>query len=140
MCVLVLTRTNGTLFDATSIQEEDIVQLYVELGQTHPKGVLQYSVVGLVVLFHSMDEMLVMAHGVIKAMALCKEPIRLHTTSPSTTHVRAYVVVRDGEPSGTKFPAPDGEEVSQPSPSNPTHMGGPHISSRWILGVVGMPN
>ena len=79
----------------------------------------------LVVLFHSADEMLVMVHGVIKAMALCEKPIWLHTSPPSTTHVRAYVVVREGEPSGALSLTPDREEVPQPSHSNPMWMGGP---------------
>ena len=34
MCVLVLTRGDGTSFDAASIQEEDIIELCVEMGQT----------------------------------------------------------------------------------------------------------
>ena len=105
------------------------------LGQTHPKGVFWYSVVESIILFNSMDEMLVMAHGVIKATALCKEPMRLHMTPPSTTHVRACIVVRDGEPSGAQPPAPDREEEPQPSPSNPTQEGGPHINFRWTLGM-----
>ena len=127
MCVLVLTRSNRTLFNATSIQEEDIVELCIELGQRHPKGVLQYLVTESVILFCSVDEMLVKACGVIKAMVLCEKPIWLHMSPPSTTHVRAYVVVRDGEPSGTQPPIPDGEEVPQPSPINP-HLDGrtPH--------------
>ena len=119
MCVLVLTRSDGTTFSATSIQEEDIVELCIELGQTHPEGVLQYSMTELVALFHSTDEMLVMVHGVIKATALCKEPIQLCTSPPSTAHVRAYVVVRDGEPLGAQSMTPDREEVPQPFPSNP---------------------
>ena len=67
---------------------------------------LQYLANELVVLFHSMDEMLVTVHGLIKATALCEEPIRLHM-SPSTTHVRTYIVVRDGEPSGAQSLTPD---------------------------------
>ena len=43
MCVLAIARVDGTPFDATSIQEEDIVEIHVEVGQTHPKGVLQLS-------------------------------------------------------------------------------------------------
>ena len=78
MCVLVLTRSNGTLFDATSMWEENIIELCIQLGQTHPKGVLQYLAAELVVLFHSADEMLVAVHGVVKATALWKEPIRLN--------------------------------------------------------------
>ena len=82
----------------------------------------------LVLLFHSMDEMLC---GVIKAMALHEEPIRLSMTPPSTAHVRAYIAVRDGEPSGTQPLTPDREEEPQPSSSDPHQGGGPHINFRW---------
>ena len=41
-CILVLTRGDGTPFDAASIQEEDIIKICVWLGHTHPKGVLRY--------------------------------------------------------------------------------------------------
>ena len=101
MCILVLTSGNGTLFDAASIQEEDIIKICVWLGHTHPKGVLQYSAVKSVMLFHSIDKTLVTAHGVIKAMTLCKEAIKVRTSPPSATHVRAYMAIMDGEPSGT---------------------------------------
>ena len=116
-CVLALTGGDGTLFDAASIQEEDNIEICIQLGQTHPKGVLQYSAVKSVILFHSTDEMLVTACGVVKATALCKEPIRLRTSPPSATHVRAFMAVRDGEPSGTQPLTPDGEEPL-PSPND----------------------
>ena len=119
MCVLVLTRGDGTLFNATSIQEEEIIELCIILGWTHPKDVLWYLVVELVVSFHSADKMLVMACGVIKATALHEEPIKLHMTPPSTAHVRVYIVLRGGEPSGTKPLTPDREKVPQPSSCDP---------------------
>ena len=71
------------------------------------------------VLFHSVDEILVMVHGAIKATALHEETIWLHMSLPLTTHVRAYVAVRDGHPSGTHSLTPDREEVPQQSSSNP---------------------
>ena len=37
MCILVLTRGNGTPFNATSIQEEDIIEICVWLGHEPPK-------------------------------------------------------------------------------------------------------
>ena len=77
MCILVLTRSDDTLSEATSNQEEEIMEICIWLGQMHPKGVLWYSAVKSVILFHSMDEMLVAACGVIKGMALCEETIRL---------------------------------------------------------------
>ena len=39
--------------------------------------------------------------------------------SPSNAHVRVFVAVRDGCPSGAHTVTPDREEVPQPSPSNP---------------------
>ena len=61
MYILVLTRGYGTPFDATSLQQEDIIEICVWLGHTHPKGVLRYSTAELVMLFHSADDILVMA-------------------------------------------------------------------------------
>ena len=52
MCVLVLARGNGTPFNTTFIQEEDIIELCAEVGQTHPEGVLQFLAMELVVCFY----------------------------------------------------------------------------------------
>ena len=111
ICVLLLTRSDGTLFETASIQEEDITELCVEMGQTYPKGVIQFSVTELVILFCSGDEMLVMACRVIKATVLHKELIRLCTSPPSTTHLRAYIAVRDRQPPGTQSLTPDRDEI-----------------------------
>ena len=119
MCVLVLTRGHGTPFDATSIQEEDIIKLCVEMKQTHPEGVLWFLATESVIFFCSSDKMLATVCRATKAMVLHEEPIRLCTSPPSTTHLRAYIAVRDGQPSGTQSLTPDREEIPQPSPSNP---------------------
>ena len=58
-------------------------------------------------------------HRVTKAMVLGEESIRLHTSSPSTALLRAYIAVTDGWLSSTQSLNPDREEVPQPSPSNP---------------------
>ena len=76
MCIVILTRDEGTLFGASSIQEEGIIEICIWLGHAHPKGVLQYSGVKSVRLFHSADKMQATAWGVIKAMMLCKEVIK----------------------------------------------------------------
>ena len=106
MCILALNRGDGTPFDTAFIQEEDIIEICVQLGHTPPKGVVQYSVVKSVVLFHSMDEMLVTACGVVKEMTLHEESIQVRTSPPSAAYVRAYIAVMDGEPSGTQHPTP----------------------------------
>ena len=134
MCVLVLTKGNGTLFDATSIQE-GIIDICIQLGQTHSKGMLQYSAGESVILFQSVEEMLVTAHRVIKRRALCEEPIRLRMSPPSATHARAFMAAKDGELSGTQPPTPNRGKEPLPSP-NDSHLGGrTHVNCRWTLGM-----
>ena len=70
-------------------------------------------------LFHSADEMLVMVYGVIKEMTLCKESYKVRSSPPSATYVMAYMVVTDGEPSGTQHPTPDREGDHHLSNSDP---------------------
>ena len=111
------------LFDATSIQEEDIIEICVWLGHTHPKGVLRHSAMESVILFHSADDMLVVAWGVIKVTTSHEEAIKVRTSPPSAAHVRAYMVVVDGEPSGSQYPTPDREGNLQHSPHD-CHPGG----------------
>ena len=127
ICVLVLSRGNSPPFDATSIQEQNIIEICIWLGQTHPKGVLWYSVVESVILLQSVEEMLVVAHGVFKAMALHEELIRLRTSPPSATHVRAFMAARDEELSDAQPSTCDRGEKPLPSPNDP-HLGGrtPH--------------
>ena len=140
ICVLVLTRGDGTPFDTTSIQEEDIIEICIQLEQTHPKGVLQYSAAQLVILFQSVEEMLVMAHGVIKAMAFHEEPITLRTSTPSAAHMWAFMAARDEEPSGTQSLTPDrGMSLHHPL-MTATWVGGPHINYRQTLGTLQMPS
>ena len=38
--------------DASSVSEEDIIEICITKGHTHPLGVLHYSAMELVVLFH----------------------------------------------------------------------------------------
>ena len=61
--------------------------------------------------------------GSSKAMTLCEESIKFRMSPPSAAFVRTYMVVMDGEPSGTQPLAPDSEEEPQLSPSDP-HLGG----------------
>ena len=40
MCVFIVMHKDGTLFDVTSVTDEDIVQICMTLGHIHPLGVL----------------------------------------------------------------------------------------------------
>ena len=75
MCVITLTKRDGTPFNVTSIQEEDIMEICVWLGHTHPLGVLHYTTSESIILFQSADEMQLATCRSIKAMGLHKEAI-----------------------------------------------------------------
>ena len=128
MCALAIARGDGTLLDATFILEEDIFELCVKVGQVHPEGVLLLLVTELIIVFQSSEEMLAMACVVTKAMAWHEGPTKLYNSSPSMTHLRAYIDGRNASPLGTQYLTPEREEVPQSSPSN-SHPEGraPHL-------------
>ena len=84
---------DGTLFDVTSVTEEDIVQLCMTLGHIHPLGVLWYSATKTVALFHMAEEMQWASGGAIKVMELHDEPIGIKIVAPTEPHIRAYITI-----------------------------------------------
>ena len=139
-CALAIARDDGSPFDATSIQEEDIIELCVSVGWAHPKSVLWLLGTELVIMFWSSKEMLAVTHMVTKPMAWYEEPIQLCTSPPSTTHLSAYIAWRNAQPLGIQSLTSEGEEVPQSLPSNANMVGGSHANSTWTLGTWGMPN
>ena len=57
MCIFIVMRKDGILFDATSVLEEDILEICVTLGHAYPLGVLWYSAKESVALFYMTEEM-----------------------------------------------------------------------------------
>ena len=56
LLVVSMTKGDGTPLDASSITEEDIVEICVRRAHTHPLGVLQYSMAELVILFRNVTD------------------------------------------------------------------------------------
>ena len=104
ICMFIVTRKDGTPFDVTSVTEEDIVEICITLGHTHPLDVLWYSAMGLVALFHTTEEMQRASHGAIKAMELRNELIAVRTMAPLEHHIRAYMTVVGGDHSKLQSP------------------------------------
>ena len=73
------------------------MEICITLGQTHPLGVLQYSAMESVALFHMTEEMQQASHGAIKAMELRDESIAVRTEAPLEHHIRAYINVVGGD-------------------------------------------
>ena len=135
MYILLLTRGDGRRFDATSIQEEDI-KICIWLEHTHPEGVLWYSTVKSVMLFHCTDDMQLAACGVITMMTLHEELITIWTSPPSATHVRAYMAVMDMEPSGSRHPTPDVRGTLSYPLEILIQVGRPYANYRQTLGTL----
>ena len=99
MCLFIVTRKDGTPLDVTSVTEDDIVEICITLGHTHPLGVLQYSVTELVPLFCMTEEMQQASHCAIKATELQDEPTGIRNVAPLEHHIRAYITEVGGDPS-----------------------------------------
>ena len=72
MYLFLLTRGDGTPFDASSIQEEDVIEICVQLGHTHTDW---YSAIEYVMLFHTADKLQIAICEVMKSLMLFDEAI-----------------------------------------------------------------
>ena len=70
MCLFVITQKDGTPFDAISVTEEDIIEICIKMGHTHPLGVLHYSAMESIALFSSTEEMQCATCRAVKVMEL----------------------------------------------------------------------
>ena len=86
-CVLTIARCDGTLFNADSLLEEDIIELCVGMGQVHCNGILQLMATESVTAFHSSEEMLAVAHLIMSATVWHDDPIRLCTRPPTAAQI-----------------------------------------------------
>ena len=96
---LHITRRDDTLMDVSSISEEDIIEICVMKGHTHPLGVLHYSATESVGLFHSPDELQQATHGIIKTTEFQGEAIIVRAMAPLEAHVTVYIAMSNTNPS-----------------------------------------
>ena len=123
LCLVSLTRRDGTPMDASSVTEEDIVEIYVTKGHIHPLGVLHYSATEMVVLFCLTDELQHATCRIVKAMELWGKAIIVKAMGPSEAHTKVYLVTLCLNPS-------NGEgEPHTPPPTNSPKQGNATSSS-----------
>ena len=120
LCLVSLTRRDGTLIDTSSVPEEDIIEICIAKGHTHPLDVLHYSTMESVVLFHLTDELQCTTHRIVKAIELQGEAITVKAMAPSEAHTKAYLATLHLNPS-------NGEgEPHTPPQQTPPSSGKPH--------------
>ena len=114
--MLTITWGDGTPMDASSISEEDIVEICITRGHTHPLGVLCYSAAESVVLFGTEEDSSCMSCVLADMTELHDEAITVWTMAPLEAHITAFTsmwhskpTTRDGEPSSPPQQAPPSE-------------------------------
>ena len=91
--------------EASSISQEDIMEICVRRAHAHPLGVLQYSMVELVVLFGNLEDVNHAHRTLLDVTELCNEALTVQTMAPTEAHVAAFTTMwhsnpttGDGEP------------------------------------------
>ena len=79
--------------DASSISEEDIMEICIKKGHTSLLGVLCYSATESVVLFHTTDELMHASCSIVKLTELQDEAIMVKAMAPLEAHITAYRTV-----------------------------------------------
>ena len=99
LCMVSITRRDGTLMDASSISEEDIIEVCVKQGCTHPLGVLFYSPAESVVFFLTVDNLKCASCDITGETELHDEAITVRAMAPTEAHISAYAMVWHVKPS-----------------------------------------
>ena len=93
LCLISITRVDGTPMDASSISEEDIMEICMKKGHTHPLGVLCYSATESVILFSTAEELKRVSRGLVDVMELQNDAIMVKTLAPSEAHIATFTMV-----------------------------------------------
>ena len=130
LCLVSITRRDDTPMDASSILEEDIVEICITKSHTHPLGVLHYSATESVVLFCSTDELQHATCRIVKTVELCGEAITVIDMAPLEAHVMAYLATSCSNPS-------NGEREPHTPPQQTPPSGGTLCHLQAELGDLG---
>ena len=90
LLVVSITKGDGTLLDASSILEEDILELCARRVHTHPLGVLWYSTVDSVILFSNVTDVNRTQHVLPDVMEFRDEAIDIQTMAPMEVQVTVF--------------------------------------------------
>ena len=98
LLVVSITRRDGTPLDASSITEEDIVELCVRRAHTRPLGVLWYSAADSVVLFSNVTDVNRTQHVLPDVSEFHNEAIATQTMAPMQAHITAFIKMWHSNP------------------------------------------
>ena len=90
LLVVSITKGDGTPLDASSISEEDIVEICVRRAHLCPLGVLQYSTAELVILFGNVTDVNCTQCTLLAMMEFRDEAIMVWTMARVEVQVTAF--------------------------------------------------
>ena len=91
LLVVSITKRDGTLLDASSILEEDIVELCIRRAHTRPLGVLWYSMADSVVFFNNVTDVNRTQQVLPDVLEFHDEAIVTWTMALMQAHVTAFI-------------------------------------------------
>ena len=113
--MISITRGDGTPMDASSISEEDIMEICAKKGHTCPLSVLHYLAMESVVLFSTAEELKCASHGLVDVTELQNDAIMLKTLAPLEAHIASFTIVWHLKPT-----TGDGELHTPPQQTPPS--------------------
>ena len=122
LLLISITRGDGTPMDASSITEEDIMEICIRRAHTHPLGVLWYSAVESVVLFRNLKDVNRAHHTLPDVMELCNEAVTVWTMAPTEAHVATFTTMWHSNPTSGDGEPHTPPQQSPPSEETPCHL------------------
>ena len=103
LLVVSIVKRDGTLLDASSILEEDIVELCIRRAHTHLLGVLWYSAADSVVFFNNVADVNRTQHALLDVMEFRDEAVTIRTMAPTEVQVTMFQTMWHSNPvAGTR--------------------------------------
>ena len=93
LCLLTITWGDGTPMDASSISEEDIVEICITRGHTCPLGVLHYSAVESIVLFGTVEDSSHVSCALADVTELHDEAVTVWIMALLEAHVATFTLM-----------------------------------------------
>ena len=122
LCLLSITKGDGTPMDASSILEEDIVGICVKKSHTCPLGVLWYSAAESVILFGTTEDLNWANHTLLDMMELHDETIMVQTMALLEAHVAMFTSVWCLKPNTGEGEPHTPPQQAPPSEGTPCHL------------------
>ena len=98
LLVVSITKRDGTPLDASSIMEEDIMELCVRRAHTRPLGVLWYSVADLVILSSNVTDVNCTQHVLLEVTEFCNEAVVTWIMALAQVHATAFIKMWHSNP------------------------------------------